>query len=303
MRDFWKGHRDGVLIAVVVFLSLALWFMLLGVPMWLARATGWADARSIRVIPGVGVASIVGLVHISVCRPEKSEGKKIWLLSGALGLALILFGCLFAANSGIGNFARPTEVTAAAIFFAAVFCLIWQRQRLVCGVLLLIPLLWASPLVNPIGRGLPGFARSETFHWLSDAHRSDPGARWIVVGNPTKRTCYLAQFVKATGADVLGGDTVHAGSRDDRCLGSGEPIRVCAQSLCPGLLYSFGGKPEPEFKLVFADAYQVQLPWRSEVFQKLGVKYILVVYRTEVPALPQFEQIATQTGLVLLRRQ
>ncbi len=62
-------------------------------------------------------------------------------------------------------------------------------------------------------------------------------------------------------------------------------------------------EPEPDFKLVFADDYQVRLPWRAEVFQRLGVKYILLVDPAEVPALPQFEETATRTGLVLLRRQ
>src|SRR5204862_8016878 len=61
VRDVWRGRRDGDLIAVVLFLAFALWVMLIGVPMWLARLTGWAYIVSIRVILAVGVASTVGL--------------------------------------------------------------------------------------------------------------------------------------------------------------------------------------------------------------------------------------------------
>jgi hypothetical protein len=202
----------------------------------------------------------------------------------------------------MGNFARLTEVTAASMFFATASCLVWQQQRLTSGLLLLLPLFWASPLVNPIARGLPGFARSETFHWLSETHRNDPSARWIVMGEPTNRTCCLAQFVKATGADVLGGT---------RCMPDREMLAVLdaedrfasVHNRYARACFIPSADAEPEFKLMFADDYQVRLPWRSEVFENLGVKYIVLVDAKEVPALPRFEQIATREGLVLLRRQ
>lgn len=302
VRDLWRGNRDGVLIAVALFLVVAIWFMLVGVPMWLARATGWSHVVSIRVILALGVASIVGLIRYLGLPPAKSEGMNVWLWLGALGFALILFGCLYLANSGIGNFARLTEVIAAAIFFVTTSCFIWQRQRVASCFLLLLPLLWASPLVNPIEHGLPGFARSEIFHWLFEAHRSDPGARWIVMGDPTNRTCCLAQFVKATGADVLGGT---------RCMPDSEIVTVldpenryaAVHDRYARVCFIPSAGAEPEFKLMFADDYQVRLPWRSEIFEKVGVKYILLVDPAEVPALPKFEQIGTRAGLVLLRRQ
>jgi len=55
--------------------------------------------------------------------------------------------------------------------------------------------------------------------------------------------------------------------------------------------------------LAFAGDYQVRLPLRSEIFESLGVKYVLLVDPKEVSALLRFEQIATRKGLVLLRRQ
>lgn len=302
IRDVWRGRRDAVLLAVVLFLAFAIWFMLLGVPMWLAHVTGWSRVISIRVILGVGVASIVGLVRYLGLPAEESEDKKAWLLFGALGLALILFGSLYLANSRMGDFARLTEVTAAAMFFATVSCLLWRRRRLASCLLLLLPLLWASPLVNPIERGLPGFTRSEIFRWLSEIHQSDPSGRWIVVGDLTNRSCCMAQFVKATGADILGGT---------RCMPDREMLRVLdpenryatVHNRYARVCFLPSSDANPEFKFVFADDYQVRLPVRTEIFESLGVKYVLLVDPTEVPALPRFEQVATRKGLVLLRRQ
>jgi hypothetical protein len=302
VRDLWRGRRDGILIASLVFLAIAIWFMLIGVPAWLARATGWSYVVSSRAMLAVGVASIVGLVRYLARPVEKSETKKRWLLIGAFGLALILFVCLHLANSEIGNFARVTEVTAASIFFAATFCVVWQRRQSASCFLLLLPLLWASPLVNPVERGLPGFARSDVFRWLSETRRNDPNARWMVMGNPTNRTCCLAQFVKATGADVLGGT---------RCMPDHEMLAVLdpenryatVHNRYARICFVPSADAEPEFKLMSADDYQVRLPLRSELFESLGVKYILLVDPTEGLALPRFEQMATREGLVLLRRQ
>src|SRR5437879_6556643 len=50
IRDAWQRRADGVLIAVVLFLVGAIWFMSLGIPIWLARATGWSYVVSSRAI-------------------------------------------------------------------------------------------------------------------------------------------------------------------------------------------------------------------------------------------------------------
>jgi hypothetical protein len=268
----------------------------------MAHVTGWSYVPSIRVILAVGVASIIGVVRYLGLPFEKSEDNKRWLLVGALGLALILFGCLSLANSRMDDFARLTEVIAVAMFFATVFCLVWQRQRLASCLLLVLPLLWASPLVNPIERGLPGLTRSEVFRWLSEVHRSDRGGRWIVVGDPTNRACCLAQLVKATGADILGGT---------RCMPDREMLRVLdpenryetVHNRYARICFIPSSDGDLDFKLAFADDYQARLPLRSEIFESLGVKYVLLVDPKEIPALPRFEQIATRKGLVLLRRQ
>jgi len=302
IRDAGQRRADGILIAVVLFLLGAIWFMSLGIPIWLARATGWSYVVSSRAILAAGVASIAGLVrHLALPRPQ-FEYQKRSLLMGAFILALFLFGCFYVANSRLGNFASLTEVIAAALFFAAVFCLLWQRIRVASCILLLLPLLYASGFANPIGRGMPGLTRSSIFHWLSNIHRRDPSGSWIVIGDLSNRNCCCAQFVKATGANVFGGT---------RCMPDREMIRVLdpnnryatISNRYARVCFLVSTDSQPVFELLAADDYQVRLALHSEIFESLGVRYIVLVDQNEIPSLPRFEPIGSREGLVVLRRR
>jgi hypothetical protein len=302
IRDAWQRRADGILIAVVLFLVGAIWYISAGIPIWLARATGWSYVVSIRAILPVGVASIAGLIrHLALPR-QPFEYQKRTLCISALVVALFSFGCLYAANSRLGNFARLTEVTAAAVFFATVFFLLWQRIRVASCILLLVPLLYASGFANPIGRGVPGFARSSIFHWLSNIHRRDPSGSWIVIGDLSNRNCCFAQFVKATGANVFGGT---------RCMPDREMLRVLdpenryatISNRYARVCFLVSTDSQPVFELLAADDYQVRLALRSEIFESLGVRYIVLVDQKEIPSLPRFEPIGSREGLVVLRHR
>ena len=302
IRDAWQHRADGILIAVVLFLLGAIWFMSLGIPIWLARATGWSYVVSSRAILAVGVASIAGLVrHLALPR-HPFEYQKRSLCISALVLALFLFGCFYVANSRLGNFARLTEVNAAAVFFAAVFFLLWQRIRVASCILLLLPLLYASGFANPVARGVPGFTRSSIFHWLSTIHRRDPSGSWIVIGDLSNRNCCFAQFVKATGANIFGGT---------RCMPDREMLRVLdpenryatISNRYARVCFVVSTDSQPVFELLAADDYQVRLALSSEIFESLGVRYIVLVDQKEIPSLPGFEPIGSREGLVVLRHR
>jgi hypothetical protein len=300
IRDAWQRRADGILIAVVLFLAFAIWYISVGIPIWLARATGWSYVVSIRAILAVGVASIAGLVrHLALPR-QQFESRKRSLCISALVLALFLFGCFYTANSRLGDFAKLTEVTAAAVFFATVFFLLWQRIRVASCILLLVPLLYASGFANPIARGVPGFTRSSVFHWLSNIHRRDPSGSWVVIGDLSNRNCCFAQFVKATGANVFGGS---------RCMPDREMLRVLdpenryatISNRYARVCFLVSTESQPVFELLAADDYQVRLGLRSEIFESLGVRYIVLVDQKEIPSLPRFEPIGSREGLVVLR--
>jgi hypothetical protein len=60
---------------------------------------------------------------------------------------------------------------------------------------------------------------------------------------------------------------------------------------------------QPVFELLAADDYQVRLALGSEIFESLGVRYIVLVDQKEIPSLPRFEPIGALEGLVVLRHR
>ena len=299
--DAWRRAADPILTALVVFLVLTFCYMTLGIPEWLARATGWSRAEPSRAIIAVGVASVVGVVRYLALPRDESAQSAIWHLIGALVVAPILFVCFYMANLQLKNFATFSEIMAASIFFAAVFALLWQRNQIASCVLLVIPLLYTNGLVNPIGCGLPGLMQSPMLNWLSGVHKSDPHARWIVLGDSDNRNCCMAQFVRATGADVLGGT---------RCTPDREMLRVLDQDNRYANVYNryaricvvVSQETEPAFELGGADNYQLRLPFQGEWFERLGVGYVLVVDRSDLANLPGFERVGEREGCVLFQR-
>jgi heme/copper-type cytochrome/quinol oxidase subunit 4 len=275
--------------------------MVFGVPLWLARATGWSHVVSSRVILAVGVASIVGLVrHLALSASDEGRTKVFFPIAAAI-VAILLFGCLWVANRHLGNFANRVEVMAAAIFFATAFVLIWKRFAIASCILLLAPSLYANGLVNPISRGLPGITKSRVYRWFATVHRHDPGAPWLVVGEENDRSCSLGQYIEATGADVVG---------STRCMPDRQMIAVLdpknrfanVHNRYARICFIASNEAEPVFKLIATDNYRVLLPVRTEWLERLGVGYVVAVDQPNLPALEGFERVDEQRGFVLLRR-
>ena len=303
IREAWQRRLDAVLLAILLFLAGAIFFMLHGVPQLVAQATGWSYVASSRCVLAVGVASVIGLVRYLALASDRrpSHDRRLAVAIGLL-LAPVLFGCFYVANSQLGHFVMLAELIAAAIFFATVASLLWHRLALASCLLLLIPCLCSYGLVNPIGRGLPGITRSEMFRWFSRVHASDQGAFWIVTGNLTARTCFLAQLVKATGANVLGGT---------RCMPDREMLKVLdpedeyatVHDRYARVCFHARAEPKPVFELHAPDYYLVRLPFQTELLDRLQVKYVMDVDQaSEAATLPGFERIGEREGCVILRR-
>jgi hypothetical protein len=302
LRDAWRKRIDPLLLATVLFSAAAIYFMVFGVPLWLARATGWSHVVSIRVILAVGVASIIGLIrHLALPVSDKRQSRIFFLPVAAAIVALLLFGCFVTANRHLGNFANSVELTGSAIFFATSFVLIWKRFAIASCILLLVPCLYANSLVNPISRGLPGITKSRIYDWFAAVHRNDPGAPWLAIGNEDSRSCCLGQFIEATGASVVG---------STRCM----PDRQLIEALDPQnqfanvhnryarICFIASNDAEPVFKLTSPDGYRVLLPLRAEWLERLGTGYIVVVDQPNLAVLEGFERVDEQRGFVLLRR-
>jgi len=302
-REARQRRLDAISVAIVLFLAGAIFFMICGVPALVAQATAWSYVTSSRCILAVGVASVIGLVrYLAPASDRRPSPDKKFVVAIALLLAPLLFVCFYAANSQLGHFVKVAELVAAAIFFATVASLLWHRVALASCLLLLIPCVSVYGLVNPISKGLPGLTRSEMFRWFSQVHATDKGALWLVTGDLTTRTCFLAQLAKATGANVLGGTRcmpdremlTALDPEDEYATVHDRYARVCFQARA---------QTKAEFELQAPDFYLVRFPFQTELLDLLQVKYLIDVDQvSEGAALPGFERIGEREGCVILRR-
>jgi hypothetical protein len=295
-RDIWRRRTDPILLATVCFLAGAILFMTCGVPAWLARITALSHLSPMRCLLAVGVASIIGTVRYLARDAERRAP-----LHMALLLGLILFACLWMVNAQLANFAPVTEIVAAALFFSTVAVLLWQRAALAAALLLVVPCIAAYGLVNPVNQGLPGITQSETFRWFSRVHERDPAARWIVTGNFSRRTGFIAQLIKATGAEVLGGTRCMPDRKMLAVLDPEDRFRELHDRYAR-VWFPASDAPGPAFELQVLDAYFVRLPFSAELFRRLDVTYVLVVDDKTHAALPGFTRVRERHGCILLRR-
>lgn len=301
--DIARRRFDAILLSVAGFVFLAFVFMVWGIPLWLAKGTGWAYVYATRAHLVVGVGSTIGLVRY-LSRPDSNPRQRSFALELLLlgVIAFLLWEILGVVNTRLGEFASATSVAAAALFFALVFFCLWTRKAAPALALLLLPTLLANGLTNPVGRGLPGFEQSELRRWLSEHERLDRAAKWIVLGR-TGRGRSMPEFVKTTGANVLGGVRI----TPDR-----EMVHVLdPENKYPDVYNRFawitfvpGSDPTPVFKLTFLNSYDIQLPLRTDIFDQLGVRYILAVdLPVEETTVPGFQMIGERANCRLWMRE
>jgi hypothetical protein len=302
-RDVLRRYFDPIMIASFAFIAFGLWFMLFGFSPALAKWTGFCLVYSIFVVLAVSIASTIAL-----CRYlSRSNGQQY--LSSAAGLAvlfvlgLVLFAVFQSTNRPLRGFVDTRQVVATSVYFAVVFAALWHRQVVIASILILIPAIYSTALVNPIGRGLAGITQSGTFHWLSEIARQRPEARWLVVGPPSGRTNFMPQLVKATGADTIGGFRCEPDQRMVRALDpTGKYAAVYSRYAEISFLPSM--QAESSFELTFINHYNVLLPLRPEFLRRLGVTFIL---ETETPeaegAIAGYSVVGEREGLRLLKKE
>src|SRR2546423_1252862 len=205
--DAIRGKVDRMLVVPLLLITFAVVYMTAGIPVWLATISGWSHVSPVRVQLLVGLATSFLLVRWLARGEERQPSPTSpWLVFAAS--FLLLFPILRLTNVGLGHFATPGVVVATAVFFGLVVVCLWQRSVVAACLLLVIPQFYACALVNPIAQGVPAITESRMFHWLAKTRENKPDGNWIVLGN-TLRAQLFPEFIKSTGADVLGGVRCH----------------------------------------------------------------------------------------------
>jgi hypothetical protein len=189
-------------------------------------------------------------------------------------------------------------VAVASVYFAAICFLFARNLRLVGMVLLLIPIVSANAFVNPIGFGLAGFYRNETFGWLRTLAAEDHRGRWLVLGED-RRTDLLAYLIKAAGSDVLGGIR---NNPDMRVFGVLDPERKYFAVWNRFAVVSYKPSEDDQVGMTLTSgvSYTITLPLTPELLDRLGINHILDV---DMPArkteLRGFHLAAQRDGMLL----
>jgi hypothetical protein len=297
-RD-WLRYRnvDRIVLLQLALIAGALWFMMVGIPTWLARSSGWDYVYSSRAVLLLGVATTVALVR-SLAQSRNTPAltsNPLWLFGG---LALLLVGILYQTNVRLSHFETVATVISTALFFALLCACFWRGLVAATWILLLVPQLYACALINPVTRGLPGVMQSPLLRWLTEAHALRPNARWIVVGE-TLRAEMLPELLKAAGIEVLGGV---------RCNPDYEMLRVLDPTGSDRAIYDQytsayfrqADISEPAF-VAHADlSYDIRMPLRADLLDRLSVQCVLQVDMAEGPVPPGFQIAARGEGLRLL---
>lgn len=300
IRDAIRGRIDRLLIIQLVLIAGVVFYMIAGIPMWAAKASGWAYVSSGRANLVVGLATAIALVRYLARGGKEVSAISTWLcLFG--GSVLLLIPLLNLTNIRLGHFETLSTIVATAFLFALIALCLWMRSVVAVCILLIVPQFYACALINPIMRGVPGITRSGVLHWLAEAQKNKPDGKWIILGD-TLRAQVLPDFVKAAGADVLGGM---------RC----NPDYAMLQILDPGKKYAAFTNSYAwiHFKQAEVDApvlegtdglvYDIKIPLAPDLLDRLEVKHILEV---DMPAdqkiPPGFHLVGTVEQCRLLER-
>jgi hypothetical protein len=296
------GRRDLLVIFMLVFILAVGYFMTVGIPATLASYSGWSLVYATRGILPIGIASIVCLVRLLTWSSPRALLPS-WVV--VMSTALVTAGCwycLSVVNQRYDGFASSAAVIATAAYLSATAVLFLANRRTIAVLLLLVPTVAATAFVNPVGRGLAGFDRSDTFHWLQSFTARDRTARWLVLGEDS-RSSYFPYLIKATGGDVMGGIR---NNPDMRVFGVLDPEKkhFAAWNRFAIVSYKRSKDGQIDVTLTSSVSYTVTLPFSPALLDRLGVRYILDVdLPPDKTAVPGFRIAAERDGTLLLVRE
>jgi hypothetical protein len=200
-----KMQISPLFITLSIFLIGLSLYCVLPLPAWLLRVTLLDLATERRALLALGIANIL-FCCLFLDRYRAAILSRLSIILGGITLWLGILLMLWSARiqntayfSDLWHWLQPLVISALILLL-----FFWERVRfrwlpVVLGLLLI----FSNFPINPVMRGLSPLLDSAAFKAINRIRAADPEGKWIVY-----HTRYFAQLVKATGAAVFNGTKI-----------------------------------------------------------------------------------------------
>ena len=269
---FAAGKRvTQILLSLLIFLVALSIYCVLPLPEWLLHSTFLNYATERRSLLALGVANIL-FCCLFLDRYRSAIVSRRTAIIGATALWTGAVVLLWSARStNAAYFSEPWHWAAPLSIAGIVLVLIfWESLRhrwfpIAFGLLLVL----SNAPINPLMRGLSPLVDSTAFHEIDRIRDSDPGGGWIVY-----HTRYFAQLVKATGAAIFNGTKIVP---DLELLRRIDPSAESVYNRYANIGCEFPKSTgETRAVLVYPDYYIWLLPPDLQLLRQSGYRYILI---------------------------
>jgi hypothetical protein len=277
--------------ALVVALAAA-WLALVahaavGIPAWLARASGWSYVPGHRSVIALGVAEVLLLARL-LARPLPVRGATRAGLALAWGAAIAACGAALSALLGglpAGGVAAFAAANAALVWLALAPRRPWHALAAAAAASWLVAG-WFNPLVRGGADAVQGNELARAVQEIDAASGGD--TVWVAFGN-----LGLGNLFRAVGVRSVNGVQPVPQLELWRTIdpdGSEEE----AYNRYAHVLFGASADPEPRFEHTAPDAFRIYVDPTSPAMQKLGVTHLVI-------GAPQARRLAERGGAVWVR--
>lgn len=188
----------------IILVSLSV-YCVVPLPAWLLSATAMSFSTEPRTLLALGIANIV---FCCIFLDRYRSGGLSLTTNIAIGAAWLLGLAWLLWHARVQNaayFADPIRYIQPLAIGAGVLSLfLWEARRRTLFPILFGALLFVSNApINPVMRGLAPLTDSTAFKEIDEVRAANPDREWIVY-----ESLHFAQLVKATGAHVFNGSKV-----------------------------------------------------------------------------------------------
>ncbi|MEP7015577.1 MAG: hypothetical protein ABI925_09065 [Verrucomicrobiota bacterium] len=268
--------RHGIEISPL-FISLAVLIAILAIycvvplPNWLLRVTLLSVSHPLGAMGAIGLANGC-MACLFLDRYRTRIFTSLMGFTAALGFCTSIVILLWTAIlHHPGLFPERRQIVLSLLASAAIVVLFfWERRRSWLPATLIALVATTTIWINPVMSGLSPLVDSPVFKEIDKIRAADPKAKWLVYYG-----LELSEFVRATGANVIGGtkivpdlELMHLLDPENRAVSIYNRYAhvLCRLPASPG---------ERGFTLLENDLYVLEIDPDLEALEKIGCRYFV----------------------------